>query len=268
MSLRLSALFVLCLTIASPVQADQPVASYIFPAGARRGTTVPVRVGGLNLHSRCGFELVGPGVQAERTLKRMPTLWFEGPLLPLPESQQQEDYPKDVAGTVAVELDAPLGVRPGRVWTAQGAASGLAFVVGDLPEVVENEIDRPATPLSVALPVTVNGRIFPREEVDEWAFEAKRGQTILAEALAGRIHSPLEPHLEIRDSKGNRIVENDPYPGAADARVRFSAPADGKYRVRIHDARFSGGPAFVYRLTLRLDDKPAEFIATPPGKTL
>lgn len=267
MSPRFTAILAVYLTVVPPVVADPPTASYIFPAGARRGTAVQVRVGGLNLHSHCGFELLGPGVQADRTLKRTPTLWLEGPILPLPESQQQEDYPKDMAGTVTVAADAPLGVRPGRVWTAQGAASGLAFVVGDLPEVIESESDGPTVTERGALPVTINGRIFPREDVDEWAFDAKRGQVIVAEALAGRINSPLEPHVEIRDTHDNRLAENDPYPGAADARVRFTAPADGAYRVRIHDARFSGGPAFVYRLTVRGDDKPATFVETLVAKT-
>ena len=88
MSPRFAAILAVYLTVVPPVIADPPVGSYIFPAGARRGTTIQVHVGGLNLHSRCGFELLGPGVTADRTLKRMPTLWFEGPILPLPESQQ------------------------------------------------------------------------------------------------------------------------------------------------------------------------------------
>ena len=256
------------LAVVPPVVADPPGASYIFPAGGRRGTTVAVRVGGVNLHSHCGFELLGPSVITDRMVKRVPTLGFEGPMLPLPESQQQEDYPKDMAGTVTVAPNAALGVRAGRVWTAQGAASGLAFVVGDLPEVVETEMDGPRSPIRVALPVTVNGRIFPREDVDEWAFDAKRGQAIVVEALAGRFNSPLEPRLEVRDARGNRLAESEPFSGPFDARTRFIAPADGAYHVRIHDLRFSGGPAFVYRMTIRPDDRPNDFADTPGGKTL
>lgn len=257
----------IALAVSFPAQADPPVASYMFPAGGRRGTAVPVRVGGLNLHSRCGFELLGPGVTAERELKRMPTLWFEGPLLPIPESQQQEDYPKDMAARITIAADAALGVRPGRLWTAQGAASGLAFVVGDLPEVVEKERDGPEVAEIVTLPVTINGRIFPREDVDEWSFSAKRGQTLRAELVAGRFGSPLEPQVELLDAGGQRLAENDPYPGGSDASLKFQFVADGTYRVRIFDIRASGGPAFVYRLTLQLDAKPPEFVTTSPGKT-
>ena len=38
------------------------MASYLFPAGGQRGTTVKVRAGGLFLHKNCSFELLGPGV--------------------------------------------------------------------------------------------------------------------------------------------------------------------------------------------------------------
>src|SRR5437667_12350700 len=99
----LCVLCVLCGETAS--RANPPVASYIFPAGGQRGTTVPVRVGGLFLHDKCGFALVGKGLTASKQLTRIKPLWFEGPLLPLPESQQQEDYPADMSGTVAIAKD-------------------------------------------------------------------------------------------------------------------------------------------------------------------
>jgi hypothetical protein len=225
------------------------VASYIFPPGGRRGTAVEVRVGGLFLNKSCSFELLGPGVEATPQLERTKTVWFEGPLLPLPESQQAEDYPKDMAGRVRVAADAPLGVRRGRVWTSQGAASGLAFVVGDLPEVVEEEADGDPIPVEVQLPVTINGRIFPRQDVDVWAFAAKQGQTVCAEVNAARIGSPLDARLEVLDPDGRVIAENDDALGA-DPFVRFTAAADGEYAVRIRDAANRGGQAYVYRLTL------------------
>src|SRR6516225_5329071 len=127
-SLLLSSLCSLCLWGES-LHANPPVASYLFPAGGQRGKLVNVRVGGLFLYQSCSFEMLGPGVEASRTLQRTRTVWFEGPLLPLPESQQAEDYPKDFAGQVRIAADAPLGARIGRIRTAEGVASGLKFVV-------------------------------------------------------------------------------------------------------------------------------------------
>jgi hypothetical protein len=225
------------------------VASYLFPAGGQRGTTVDVHVGGLFLYQGCGFELLGPGVEASKQVRRTRTRWFEGPLLPLPDSQQAEDYPKDMAGRVRIAADAVLGPRSARVWTAEGAASGPKFMVGDLPEVIEQELDGEPVPVDVTLPVTINGRIFPREDVDVWALALHKGQTVCCEVHAARLGSPLDSRLEVLDPQERVIAENDDAFGA-DSYLHFTAPRDGKYRVRIRDANFHGGPGYVYRLTL------------------
>ncbi|HEX5269978.1 MAG TPA: PPC domain-containing protein, partial [Gemmataceae bacterium] len=241
-------LAVVALLAATAAHADPPTASYIFPAGGQRGQVVSVRVGGLNLHDACGFEMLGPGVTATNPLKRTRTAWFEGPLLPLPESQQQEDYPKDMAGRVTIAADAPLGVRPWRLWTAQGATPSMKFAVGDLPEVVEQEIDGDPVPVEVTPPVTVNGRIFPREDVDVWTFRAAKGQTFTCEVSALRLGSPLDARLEVLGPDGRRIAEA--VGERTDPRLRFTAPADGVYSARIHDVGFKGGQSYVYRLTI------------------
>jgi hypothetical protein len=244
-----SSLCALCLCGESFLRADAPVASYIFPAGGQRGKTVDAHVGGLFLHKSCSFEVLGPGVTASKQIKSTKTTWFEGPLLPLVDSQQAEDYPKDMAGRVQIAADAPLGIRYWRLATSQGATPAMKFMVGDLPEIVEQEIEGNKPPVDVKLPVTINGRIFPREDVDAWAFEARKGQSITAEVYAARLGSPLDSRIEVLDPKGRRIAENDDAFGA-DSFLRFTAPVDGKYQVRIHDINFRGGQAFVYRLTL------------------
>ena len=253
LKLFLSSLCALCVLCGESAFAEPPVASYLFPAGGRRGTTVDLHVGGLFLHKDASWELIGPGVKlATPHLGPAHTLWFEGPMLPLPESQAAEDYPKDTAARVRIADDAALGVRRSRVWTAQGAASGLAFVVGDLPEIVEREIDGDPVPADVQLPVTINGRIFPRQNVDVWTFPLHKGQAVACEVCAARIGSPLDSYLEVIGPDGRVVAENDDAHGA-DSFVRFTAAAGGKYGVRIRDANGGGGPAYVYRLTLTTD---------------
>src|SRR5947207_5852857 len=213
---------------AGSASANPPVASYIFPAGGQRGKTVDVRIGGLFLYDKCGFEMLGPGGDASKELRRTQTLWLEGPVLPLPDSQRQEDYPQDMAGQVKIAADASFGVRHWRVWTSQGATPARRFVVGELPEVVEKELPGAPIPVEVTLPVTINGRIFPHEDVDVWSFAARKGQTISCEVEAARLGSPLDSRLEVLDPSGRFIAENDDTFGA-DSFVRFTAPADGTY---------------------------------------
>ena len=237
--------------------ANPPVASYIFPAGGQRGTAVDVRVGGLFLHGPVEFSLTNRGVTPDRLLKPAKRVWFEGPVLPLPESQQQEDYPADFTGRVVVAPDAPAGARRGRLFTSQGGGGGLVFVVGTLPEVVEKEIDGEPIAVPVTLPVTANGRIFPREDIDLYSFDAAAGQTVTAFAHAASLNSPLVPRLEILDAAGNVVAEQMAHAVAgADASVRFAPAAGGTFRVRVTDARTLGGPAYVYRLTITTENVP------------
>ena len=51
------------LTLAQQVPTD-PTSTHIFPAGARRGTTVKVRVGGECLPPLTRFKMEGPGLKA------------------------------------------------------------------------------------------------------------------------------------------------------------------------------------------------------------
>jgi hypothetical protein len=239
----------LLLLLATSAQANPPVASYLFPAGGQRGTTVQLKVGGLFLNKRCNFALAGPGITATKEITSIPTLWFEGPQLPLPDSQRQEDYPRDMAGSVTIAPDAPLGPRRGYVWTAEGVAPGLKFVVGDLPEIIEQEIDGDPIAVPVKFPVTINGRIFPRQNVDLWSVDLKKGTTITASVMAARIGSPLDARLELLDPEGRVLVENDDADGR-DPRLRFTAPTDGVYSIRISDSHNNGSQAHVYRLTI------------------
>jgi hypothetical protein len=230
--------------------AESPHVSYIFPAGGQRGAEVSYKVGGHYLHEGCPFEMTGPGVSASARIERTKTVWFEGPLIPQPASQRKEDYPNDYLGSVKIAKGAPLGFRRWRVNTSQGVTSRMKFVVGDLPEVTEEEIDGEPIPTSVQLPVTINGRIFPREDVDIWTFDAEAGKRISCEVNAARIGSPLDSRIEIRGPDGSVLTENVDALGV-DSFVQFVAPMAGRYECRIHDIEFGGLQHYVYRLTIR-----------------
>ncbi|MEX0819742.1 MAG: PPC domain-containing protein [Pirellulaceae bacterium] len=230
--------------------ADAPSVSYIFPAGGQRGTTVNFHVGGHYLHDACPFQMLGPGVKASPELVRAPqTLWFEGPVIPLPDSQRKEDYPWAQNGHVSIEADAPLGFRRWRVWTSQGVTESMKFMIGDLPEIIEEEIEGDPIPTHVELPVTINGRMFPREDVDIWSFHASAGTSYTCEVMANRLGSPLDSRVAVFAPDHQLVAENVDGNGV-DSFLRFTAERDGVYRVHIHDVNFDGLQHFVYRLTI------------------
>ena len=238
------------LALVTPAVASSPGTSYIFPAGAQRGTTVKVIVGGHYLYETCPWRMFGADITTSKELKRAERqIWFEGPRIPMPASQAGESYPKDQLGTVTVAKDAPLGFRYYQAWTSEGITAARRFVIGHLPEIVEQEIDGRPIPTPVKLPVTINGRIFPREDVDIWTFTGKTGRSYVCEVNAARIGSPLDSRLEIIGPDGIRVAENTDHFGN-DSYLRFTAPADGTYRVRIHDLKFLGLQPYIYRLTI------------------
>lgn len=239
------------LLIAPTLQADPPHVSYIFPAGGQQGTTVRFHVGGHYLRDVCSFEMLGPGIEGPAQLKRSErTLWFEGPRIPMPASQAKEDYPREQWGQLTIDSQAATGFRRWRAWTSQGVTPTMKFVVGDLPEIVEQEIDGRPLPQSVSLPVTINGRIFPREDIDIWTFQAKAGQYYVCEVMAQRLGSPLDSRLILVDPAGKTVAENTDGIGR-DSLLRFQATQDGVYQVRIHDVEFGGLQHYVYRLSIR-----------------
>jgi hypothetical protein len=103
--------------------------------------------------------------------------------------------------------DAPLGTNRVRLWTSEGAAGGVQFVVGDLPEVVEDET-KPELP-QLSLPLPSMGVIFPREDVDDWTFPLKKGHTVTAVINAARIGSKLDSRLEAFGPDGTPLADND-----------------------------------------------------------
>ncbi|MEY5016359.1 MAG: hypothetical protein RIS92_2717 [Verrucomicrobiota bacterium] len=233
------------------VGAEPPGLAYVFPAGGRRGERVEVRFGGYYLHGQAGFEVEGRGFSGGGALKPVATVFFDGPLILRPTSQQREDYPKDHAGVIEIASDA--GVSAGlRAWTAQGVTASLRFVAGDFPEVVEEEREGVEAPVRVAAPVTVNGRMFPREDRDGWVFSAKKGTVMSCEVAARGLGYGWQPVLELKGPRGLAVagakwVQNRD----GDPSVTFEVPEDGDYAVELRDAGYGGSQAHVYRMTVR-----------------
>ncbi len=231
------------------LRADTPSADYIFPAGGQRGTIVSFDVGATFLHGGAHFEMQGEGVATSAQVVETDTNWFEGPMIVKPASQRAENYPRDHAGQAEIAKDAELGFRYWRIRTSQGVTPSRPFVVGELPEVVELEIDGLPRAQHVSIPVTANGRIFPREDVDIWTFKAIQGRVYSCRVCAAEIQSPLDSQLKLFGPDGRLVAENDDH-RSADSAILFKATASGTHRIQICDTQFRGLQDYVYRLTI------------------
>ncbi len=92
--------------------------------------------------------MTGQGITAPPKINATETIWFEGPVA-LPDSQQAEDYPRDMAGTMTIAADCPqLESSPARhIWTDQGLVP-VCPSSSAVPEIVEQEIDGDPIPVS------------------------------------------------------------------------------------------------------------------------
>lgn len=239
--------FLLFLPAVAQAQSNLPGTAYIFPAGGQRGSNVEVIVGGYNLTAstqlhvdRGGIEQSGP---LTPTGKAPPV-----PLIKREEANRPFNYPREMTTTLRIAADAPLGLRVWQVWTAHGGTAARPFVVGDLPEVVEQPAS--ASPQRLSLPMTANGRIELAEEVDSYVFQAEAGERISSEIVADGIGSTLDARLEVLDPAGQEIASAEDSRGL-DPIVTFTAATSGDYVVRVHDYAYTGSPSHVYRLTVR-----------------
>jgi hypothetical protein len=229
----LSPLGVLCAFVVNAVAAPPSLTS-LYPAGAQRGTTVEVAAAG--------------------TLDPWPvTVWASGPGVTVETAKDKGKL------KVTVAADAVPGPYWLRAHNADGASGLRPFFVGMLPEVTETEPnDTCQKPQSAGPAVVVNGRLEKAGDVDCFAVSVRKGQTLVASLEANRtLKSPMDAILQVVSTDGFVLDQNHDYRGL-DPQVAYTAPKDGTYVARVFafpatpdsSIRFSGGEAYVYRLTL------------------
>ncbi len=137
-----------------------------------------------------------------------------------------------------------------RTETGIAPSPNLIRVV-DLENTLErepNDSREQATPARV--PGALNGVIQSPGDVDYFRFSATEGQVYDMRVHARTPHrSPLDSVLTVLRSNGAQVGSNDDSDGP-DSYLRFTAPADDEYFVRVHDHLGRGGPDFVYRVEI------------------
>jgi hypothetical protein len=232
------------------VASNEPSSSHIFPAGGRRGTVVPVHVGAECLPPGARFTLWGKGVRASAVLGPRAHARTEPSARRLPLDANFITYPKEWESEISIAADAAIGPCFWRVTCGWGGTQVRPFLVGDLPEHIEQEPNSsPGLAEKVALPIVLNGQIAGERDIDYYTFAARAGETIVCDAMARRIGSPLDPVLELRDARGHRLTGDEVRVGD-DPVLGYRIPADGEYSLMVANLGFGGGPEYVYRITV------------------
>ncbi len=211
-----------------------PKLNTFFPAGAQRGQAVTVTASG--------------------AFSNWPVkAWVDRPGVEVVAAEEKGKL------TVRIATDASPGTYWVRLYDQEGATSPRPFVVGTLPEVLEAEPnDDVKKPQVLGSSTVVNGRLEKAGDVDAFAVQLRKGQTLVASLEANRsLGSAMDATLQIVSDTGFVLAQNDDYHDL-DPQVVFTAPADATFLIRAFafpavaesGIRFSGSPEFIYRLTI------------------
>ena len=106
---------------------------------------------------------------------------------------------------------------------------------------------------SIAVGQTIVGSIHQQRDVDVFKFEGTAGQTIVAETLAARRGSAVDPILMLYDSAGQLLAQSDDQAENRDAALKHKLSAAGQYFLVLIDAHDRGSNAHPYLLQLRAE---------------
>ena len=172
----------------------------------------------------------------------------------------------DPLGPVEKEISIPAetGFRNGIFFEDETGItpSPLSFRVSELENLLEQEPNNNFDQANAGqLPMAFNGIIESEGDADFFKFSAKKGQTWEVECIARRLRSGLDPVINIWDANRKHLVGNDDSRGP-DSYLRFQAPADGDYFIRVRDHLSGGAPDYIYRIEIA-PVKPSLNISIP-----
>ncbi len=233
-------------------QLPQPRLDAISPSGAQVGQSVVVDlVSGEDLDELTELRFDHPGIQAQRVM-RQPDRYFP------------EVRPDGQRFTITVAKDVPPGRYELRAVGRYGISNSRIFMVGHRPEVLEaSDNHDTAKAQVVTLDQVVNARCDERQ-FDHFAFDAKKGQKLVVQCEAKSLDSRADPMIHLYGPDDRRLGE-DHGPAGRDPVICFTAPADGRYRIRVSDFLYGGGPTHGYRLCVT--QAPWLYFIDPPMVT-
>jgi multidrug efflux pump subunit AcrA (membrane-fusion protein) len=173
-------------------------------------------------------------------------------------------------------------------WTGPTGSSNpvlVSFASSTITAEVEPN-DAPAEAMTITAPGEYAGQFQKKGDVDLFQFAATAGQSWTIEVIGQRLGQGADPYLiidqvtkneqgvETLKRIGNPVDDEGTNPLANvfdtlhdDPLVKFTAPAEGTYRLTLRDRYNSsrGDPSLVYRLSLRPEQPDFRLVAVPIG---
>lgn len=234
---------------------------YAHPAGGKAGTKIEVKLGGQDWTPDTEFFVGDKRVKLELLSAPGPVLMHEPPFwFDIKSFGNDPSLPREISARFTLPDGMPSGPIHWRVANANGAGNGGIFMVGNIPEILEDESLR--TPQQLPdFPVTVSGRLKRIEEVDRYQFKSKISGIITCDLFARRLGSDFNGVIEVHDQNKRKVAEIFDTEGT-DPTLTFASEKDNTYTVSIRDVDYRGFRSFTYRLVM---DSGPKVLATIPA---
>ena len=251
---------------------DRPRVDFAFPSSLEPGTTAPITLYGRRLP---GGEAVPDWVMNGAPLERVTVE------VTAPDAASFRSYAQ---GPDVMDARA-LGLRQ-FLWNWKAAEDVTVPVPLDLalaPVGMEEEPnDQPDTAQAITLPAEMEGRLYPRGDVDWFEFETEQGKVYWIDMIAGRKGIPINPFFLMQrvrtEADGKEKVEDvkelyktdenlggkDFDTTTGDVSWRFEAGGE-RYRIRVDDlfGHARPRPDYLYRLSIRHKSPDYELAVVP-----
>ncbi len=223
-----------------------PQLTSISPRAAQRGQTIEITLEGRNINENAKIWFSKEGIKAE-IKKKSPTatVRFNG-------SGISGNIPTNPRLVLSFEIapDAPLGNHQIRLITPNGVSNPQNFIVGDLPEMKEQEPNNTSNEANMLeLPATVNGTVASIDDVDMFRFKLRKGARLICDISAQRVGSPLDSYITLFDPNGTEVVKSQDGNGL-DSFIDYTTELEGEYTLFLRDVRYKGGGNYLYRLSI------------------
>ena len=241
--------------------SDAPHIDFIDPPAGAPGTTGKFKIYGRNLPGGSTGEGVRLGPEELESIE-----------VDIPVNGH--GTPELIAGPVHTSLVA------GMTWRleANGKKSNPVRIGFAAAPVIRGEEGQEQ---EIPVPCETHGRFETKGDLDHYRFDARKDQPLWIECLATRIRTKSDPVLWIDqitvNDKGveqfKEIASNDDSGGTPggktfpirnrDCALLLNPPADGRYRLRLHDYTGRGGSHALYRLIIRPVAPDFDLVVTP-----
>ena len=234
MSPRILASLLLCASLtggasrglAQLVVLPAPRLLTVFPMGVQAGTSIEVTIAGDNIDED-------------------PKLVFSTPKLSAEPKRDEKGVVLKNQFVVQAAADAPQGLHEARLLTRLGISSARCFSVGGLREVARIKPNTTAETAIELAPGTVCNAFTTARGIDFYTFKAAKGARLLLDCTTTGIDSRLTPVLLLSDEQGRELLAE-----RRTAFIDFTAPAEGKYTLKVHGLTYQGGAENFYRLAV------------------